>query len=521
MKRLAILPLALAALLPLDARPARAEGHHGRLSDLWTPEVLAKVRDGATLNLEVIPRDGYSEVFFDSEIGDAKWADSEEPYAVHTGDTVRIHGYLASPAAGGPYPALVVGHGHGGHGDPDTARLIAGLGYVVLSIDGPRAGLSTGGPQDTEQAWISVEEEINRPSPEVGYLYHYAYAGMRALTLFQHLSAQPGNPFRIDGTRLGVVGASMGGQFTYYVNGVDDRVKAAVAIAVAGDWHHELFYEGGWLYHGLYYYTRDGVRSGQDALNTIASVCTDPTLDTFRAYFDPMAYAPTQHGPLLTIMGTHDQYFTVPAVNTTYDRVRSAGTSPRFLKRIELSANGTHPVVDSDRPLKSVLEVLGSADRWLRYAFQDGPAPPETPTARADTVGDWIVLSIDAHAGATPLRAIELFYATQMDSQTRPACDFSTVPLFGIGGGRYVGFLPLGWQPRCGPAVQAANLLFYASVHDQAGYTISSKLYDVSGPLEFCNGFAPRLSHFPGDDFPVPPVPEPNCACACGGEPGR
>src|SRR5262249_42483002 len=143
----------------------------------------------------------------------------------------------------------------------------------------------------------------------------------------------------------------------------------------------------------------------------------------------------------------------------------------------ELSANGTHPVVDSDRPLKSVLEVLGTADRWLRYAFQDGPAPPPTPVARADTVGGWIVFGVTAPAGATPVRAVELFFATQMDSQTSPACDFGSLPLFRIGGG-YVGFLPVGWQPRCGPAVRPDNLIFYASVHDQAGYTISSKIYD-------------------------------------------
>ena len=64
----------------------------------------------------------------------------------------------------------------------------------------------------------------------------------------------------------------MGGQFTYYINGVDDRVKGAVGIAVAGDWRHIGFYPGAWLYHGLYYYTRDGLQSGQDYLNTISNL---------------------------------------------------------------------------------------------------------------------------------------------------------------------------------------------------------------------------------------------------------
>ena len=88
--------------------------------------------------------------------------------------------------------------------------LLAAFGYVALSIDGPGQGLSTG-PPDTEQGWISVEETMNVPAPYVSYQYHYAYAGMRGLTLFEKLSGVFLNPFRIDRTRLGVIGASMGG----------------------------------------------------------------------------------------------------------------------------------------------------------------------------------------------------------------------------------------------------------------------------------------------------------------------
>lgn len=354
---------------------------------------------------------------------------------------------------------------------------------------------------------------MNQPSPEVGFLYHYAYAGMRGLTLLDHLSRLPGNPIHIDRNRLGVLGASMGGQFTYYINGVDDRVKAAVAVAVAGDWGHEVFYEGSWLYHGLYYHTRDGVPSGADALNTISDVCTDPTIGTFLSYFDPIAYAPTQHGPLLTIIGTHDQYFTAPGINTTYDRVSSAGTNPRFLKRILFSPNGSHPVVDGDRPLQSILEVLGTAVRWLQYAFEDGPAPPQTPTVHTQVVGDWFVFRVASSPGGAPLRRADLYFATQIDSTVTPACDFSWLPLF-PSGSDYVGVLPRGFPPRCGPPVSAENLLFYASAKDLTDYTVSSKLYHQLQPMEFCTGFVPRISHFPGDDFPVQPPPSPDCACS-------
>ena len=481
--------------------PALAQAPH----DLWTPEVLQKIRDQSTLNLQGIAASGYVEIFFDSEIGDAKWADSEAPYEVHRGDTIRIHGYLASPAGDGPYPALVIGHGHGGHGDPDVARALAAFGYVAFSIDGPNAGLSTGGPRDTEQAWISVEEVQNQPSPEVSFLYHWAYAGMRALTVLEALSSLPSNPFSIDASRLGVVGASMGGQLTYYVNGVDDRVKAAVAIAVAGDWRNIILYEGAWLYHGLYYYTRDGLQSGVDALNTVAS-CDDPTFQTFVDYFDPISYAPTQHAPLLTILGSHDQYFTIPAINSTYNRVQSAGTADRFRKRIFLAPNGKHGVIDGPDGLKTILPLLGTIDRWLKFSFYNGPEPLRTPTVAMSVAGAWMIFKVSALPGATPIFGARLNVASQLDSTVPLACDFAMAPLYRLGNDFY-SFVPVGQPMPCGPPLTPDNVLYFASVTDWAAYTVSSKMYYRSSEMTFGSGFVPKIEHWPGDEFPVPPPP--------------
>jgi cephalosporin-C deacetylase-like acetyl esterase len=475
--------------------------------DLWTPEVLQRIRDPRTLNLQIIQRSGYAEVFFDSET-DARWADSERPYRVHKRGTIRIHGYLATPAAGGPYPALVIGHGHGGEAELDAARVIAALGYGAFSISGPGAGLSTGGPEDTEQAWISVEEKVNEPSPDVSYLYHYAYAGMRALTVLEALSALPGNPFRIDRTKLGIAGASMGGQLTYYVNGVDDRVKAAIAIAVAGDWLEVLEYPGAWLFHGLYYHTRSGLSSGVDALNTISS-CEDPTLATFAAYFDPISYAPTQHAPLLTIIGSHDQYFVPPAINTTYDRVApAANASPRFIKRIYIAPNGEHGVIHDGNLLGTVLALLGTVDRWLKYSFGTGPAPVETPDVTMSIAGDWMLFRASAAPGAAPTTTAQLFVASQMDTLPEEPCDFFGIPLLRFGDA-YIGAVRIGQRPPCGPPVTTDNVLYFASVSDASGYTLSSKLYYRGGLLAFGSGFTPVIEHWDRDDFPV--VPPPMC----------
>lgn len=522
-----LLTLAIVAFIVLPA----AAGAEGPL-DMFPPEVMARITDRSTLNPRIVAHLGWSDVYFDSEIGDAKWADSEEPYEVHTGGTVRIHGYLATPRFGGPYPGIVIGHGHGGKGSKELALAMAALGYAALSIDGPGAGQSTGGPEDTEQAWISVEEQLNEPSPTVSYLYHYAYAGMRAITLLDWLSRLPFNPFRIDRTRFGVIGASMGGQFTYYVNGVDGRVGGAVAIAVAGDWRNLLFYEGSWLYHGLYYYTRDGLAGGNDYWpNTITNVCPgvrDTTFQTFVDNFDPIAYAPTQHGPLLTIIGTHDQYFTVPAVNTTYDRVASAGTDRRFIKRIMIAPNGTHEVVDEDRLLCTVLPVLADVHAWFKYSFRHGAAPPETPTVEMGFEGDRMVFRVGAPAGGAKVRRVLLHWATQLDTRPAAPCDFGTIELrrlesddrpmrrwTGHGNGwggshrtQWVGSVPFGATPACGPEATPENILYYASVKDAAGYTVSSKMHYGFSEMAFGSGFVPVLEHFPRDNFPVPPAPD-------------
>ena len=475
---------------------------------IWTPNVMQRIRDRSTLNPAVVARAGYFEVSFDSETGEANWADSESPYALHTGDTIRIHGYLATPLLGGPYPAIVIGHGHGGHGSAELAIAVAALGYVALSIDGPMSGRSSGGPQDTPQAWISVE-----PSANYSYLYHYAYAGMRALTLLESLSRLPFNPFRIDRNKFGVLGASMGGQFTYYINGIDSRVKGAVAIAVAGDWHKIAFYPGSWLYHGLYYYTRDGLASGVDALNTISDACTDWTLHDFLDHFDPIHYAPRQHAPLLTIIGTHDQYFTLPAINTTFDQVESAGTNGRFIRRILLSPNGKHGVINQNDFIGSILSVLSTAKNWFKYCFDDGPTPPQTPTVKLAVIGDRLSFEVNVGAGSSPIARVRLYAASEVNTLPSQPNDFGDITLSPIDNNTFAGSIPIGALPPSGPPVTPDNVLYFAQVQDSAGYTISSKMYYKSGQLDFCGDFLPVIEHFPGDNFPVQAPPAVNCAC--------
>jgi len=282
-------------------------------------------------------------------------------------------------------------------------------------------------------------------------------------------------------------------------------VKGAVGIAVAGDWRHISSYPGAWLYHGLYYYTRDGLPSGQDHLNTISNFCTDPTLTTFLNYFDPIAYAPTQHGPLLTIVGTHDQYFTVPSINSTYNRIASAGTSERFLKRIMMKPNGKHGVVDENSYLE-LYELIQNIDSWFKYCFKDGARPPGTPAVHIDVQPTRMVFHVTAPAGGSPINQVKLYYASQIDTRPSTVRDFGYISL-SWNGVEYVGSIPIGTLPPAGPPVTPDNIIYLASVKDGANFTVTSKLYYRTRVMAF-GQFVPIIEHYPGDMFPVP---SPSC----------
>ena len=120
--RRSILCLLLLALL---SSPCSRTFAQSAPLDLWPSATQLRIRDKNTLNYSVTARTGYFEVSFDSN-NNATWADAGQPYAIHTGGHIRIHGYLASPMVGGPYPAIVIGHGHHGHGSPEEAPRPAG-----------------------------------------------------------------------------------------------------------------------------------------------------------------------------------------------------------------------------------------------------------------------------------------------------------------------------------------------------------------------------------------------------------
>jgi cephalosporin-C deacetylase-like acetyl esterase len=464
--------------------------------DLWTPTVLSNIRNRSTLEAQITDRFGYSDVYFTSNPS-ADWFEASESYAEHNGDRIRIHGILAYPLITtdpGPYPALVIGHGHGGRADRTLAQLIAGFGYVVLAIDGPRAGESTGGPEDKNQAWISVDK-----GPQYGYLYHYAYAGMRALTLLEHLAAQPGNLYRIDPTKFGVLGASMGGILATYMNGIDDRLDTAVIIASAGNWHHTLRYPNSWLYHGIYASTRDIPYNGQDPQNSIEDIETDATAVTFVSYFDPIRYAPRQHAPVLTIIGTHDEYFPLPNANLTHLAMSSAGTQPDFEKRLWLLPNAPHQF-DTSTP--NLLALAAGVRQWLNYSFGKRGKPLATPVVTQ--AGRRFEAQINEPANRLNGVIVKLYVATRIDTTASPIQDFKEYPMLPSGGG-YAAEVP------AGDLEAPESAVYFVTASDLLGaeVPVSSLVSSNGRPLDLSSGLVPVIRQFPDDTVVAPVPPEP------------
>jgi len=472
--------------------------------DLWTEQVMTQIRDKSTLDSSVEPKVGYAEVYFTSNPS-ANFFDAKEPYAEHPNEKIRIHGYLVYPLVGGTFPAVVFNHGRGGHADLGLAQVVASLGVVALAIDGPQAGKSTGGPVDDIQAWISVDK-----GAQYGYLYHYAYAGMRALTLLESLAEQSGNPYKIDATKLGAIGVSSGAIATSIMNGVDNRMKAAVMVASAGNWQHTLRYPNSWLYHDFFMNTCNQPYNGKDPINSIANVDTDPTLISFLSHFDPIRYAPRQYGPVMTIIGTHDQYFPLPNANLTQLATLTLGAQTAFEKRLWLVQNVTNSML-SDANLFSLSSGIR---QWLDYCFGKRAKPLATPQISLVEAAGGLRFEITINESSTRLTGstVQFFAATRIDSTGvtpyNSILGFNPYPLI-RDGTRYVASIVDGERSASGDAYTAQNVIYFATISDPLGLPVSSLAYKGKAMLDLSTDFTPVVEHHPSDQasIPIPPNP--------------
>jgi len=142
---------------------------------------------------------------------------------------LRVTANLFIPDGPGPFPAVLNVHGHFSQGKIASlvaarGHLLAQEGFVVLSVDAIGAGERGTVPGEFEYhghvgaALLSVGETL---------LGAQILDNMRAIDLLQSLDF-------VDGNRIGVTGASGGGNQTMWIAALDPRIKAAVPVVSVG-----------------------------------------------------------------------------------------------------------------------------------------------------------------------------------------------------------------------------------------------------------------------------------------------
>jgi dienelactone hydrolase len=142
---------------------------------------------------------------------------------------LRVTANLFVPDAKGPFPAILNVHGHYPQGklaEKVAARghAFAKEGFVVLSVDAIGAGERGTVPGEFEH-----HGRAGVPLLSIGetFLGAQVYDNMRAIDLLQSLDY-------VDSDKIGVTGASGGGNQTMWISALDPRVKVSVPVVSAG-----------------------------------------------------------------------------------------------------------------------------------------------------------------------------------------------------------------------------------------------------------------------------------------------
>lgn len=142
---------------------------------------------------------------------------------------MHVTANLYVPDGPGPFPAVLNVHGHYPQGKiaglvAARGHMLASDGFVVLSVDAIGAG-----ERGTTPGVFEHHGDAGVPLLSIGesLLGMQVYDNARAIDLLQSLSF-------VDGERIGVTGASGGGNQTMWIAAMDQRIKAAVPVVSVG-----------------------------------------------------------------------------------------------------------------------------------------------------------------------------------------------------------------------------------------------------------------------------------------------
>ena len=143
---------------------------------------------------------------------------------------VRVTANLYVPDGGGPFPGVLCPHGHSARGkiDPRIAargHALAKEGFVALVVDAFGAGERGTKPGEFEYHGARIGSSLVSIGETL--LGMQVYDNVRGIDLLQGLDY-------VDEERIGVTGASGGGNQTMWISAFDERVKAAVPVVSVG-----------------------------------------------------------------------------------------------------------------------------------------------------------------------------------------------------------------------------------------------------------------------------------------------
>jgi len=195
-----------------------------------------------------------------------------------------------------PAPAILYLHGYGEQYADfiQILREFAAAGYVVMGIDQPGSGNSTGFPTLSPFTFLNVSN-----GPEDSSLYHSVWAASRAITVLQSLS-------QVRDDAVIVAGDSMGGLVTFLVSAIDSRIDGSIPMMAAGNFLNTI--TSGSLLNSVIvpsYYL------GSTEMNNLIK------------WFDPIAYASLLTRPVLYMFGTEDQFFPITSMMDTIQAINA------------------------------------------------------------------------------------------------------------------------------------------------------------------------------------------------------
>jgi len=136
---------------------------------------------------------------------------------------VEVHGFLVYPKEENKFPGVVLlpGAGVGKDSELGLAVDIAKLGYVVLTIDQRGVG-ETGGEV------VSFEEDYQRYlNGGVAIQHLFVLDALKAADVLTTFN-------KVDGSRIVMMGESLGGRVAIIAGAIDERMKGVIAISTSG-----------------------------------------------------------------------------------------------------------------------------------------------------------------------------------------------------------------------------------------------------------------------------------------------